>query len=377
MGTRSKTRHPGILKDHRSQKYVVRVRDRHGRQRARSFERLSEALEWQAEHRTGKGAEPGNRVTAATTFADYARTIPSMHPEWSPGTVNAWNSRLARLERVGFGELRLAEITAGDVQRALAKLRASGLADSTIAADRGLVTATYRHAIADELVDSNPTDRLPVSKSTGRAAVDVDSALTREQLSTLIGALPASLRALAVTMATTGLRPAEAAGITGDRLDLLHGVATIDRQLVGVYPNREPKFGPPKTPSSSRVVDLPDATIAALERHLEEFGLAEFGLVFAGPRLGRPLTRGRLSEAWRTYTDGLGFPDSVRGWHSLRHTYATTALAAGVPANIVAANLGHRNAAVTLSVYSHDAREARREARNAVADAFGSFADVG
>ena len=37
----------------------------------------------------------------------------------------------------------------------------------------------------------------------------------------------------------------------------------------------------------------------------------------------------------------------------MRHSYATAALAAGVPAKIVSERLGHANIAITMDTYSH------------------------
>ena len=37
----------------------------------------------------------------------------------------------------------------------------------------------------------------------------------------------------------------------------------------------------------------------------------------------------------------------------MRHSYATAALAAGVPAKIVSVRLGHANIAITMDTYSH------------------------
>ena len=39
--------------------------------------------------------------------------------------------------------------------------------------------------------------------------------------------------------------------------------------------------------------------------------------------------------------------------HDVRHSYATAALAAGIPAKVVSERLGHANIAITLDVYSH------------------------
>ena len=60
-----------------------------------------------------------------------------MHPDWRPGTVKAWEARRRRLAGIGFGDLRLTEIRAGDIQRALATPRSDGLGDRTLDATRG------------------------------------------------------------------------------------------------------------------------------------------------------------------------------------------------------------------------------------------------
>jgi integrase len=39
--------------------------------------------------------------------------------------------------------------------------------------------------------------------------------------------------------------------------------------------------------------------------------------------------------------------------HDLRHTWATLALAKGIPAKIVSERLGHASIAITLDMYSH------------------------
>ena len=39
--------------------------------------------------------------------------------------------------------------------------------------------------------------------------------------------------------------------------------------------------------------------------------------------------------------------------HDLRHTWATLALQAGIPAKIVQDRLGHSTVAITLNIYSH------------------------
>jgi integrase len=53
--------------------------------------------------------------------------------------------------------------------------------------------------------------------------------------------------------------------------------------------------------------------------------------------------------------------------HDVRHSYATAALAAGVPAKVVSERLGHANIAITMDVYSHVIPGMDAQAANAMA----------
>jgi integrase len=53
--------------------------------------------------------------------------------------------------------------------------------------------------------------------------------------------------------------------------------------------------------------------------------------------------------------------------HDLRHTWATLALQAGIPAKIVQDRLGHSTVAITLNIYSHVTPQLQSDAASAVA----------
>ena len=53
--------------------------------------------------------------------------------------------------------------------------------------------------------------------------------------------------------------------------------------------------------------------------------------------------------------------------HDVRHSYATAALAAGVPTKVVSERLGHASIAITLDTYSHVLPNMQAEAAEQVA----------
>jgi integrase len=154
-----------------------------------------------------------------------------------------------------------------------------------------------------------------------------------------------------------------------DRLDMLRGTLTVDRQLTGRTPDGSPVFGPVKTPASARAVPLPDALRDVLAAHLAEHGAGPGGLVFTTARSGGPFTRGVRAETWARAVRGLELPPAVRGWHALRHTYASTLLAAGTDLAVVSRLLGHATVTETATTYAHVLPGRTDAARNVAADA--------
>jgi integrase len=67
--------------------------------------------------------------------------------------------------------------------------------------------------------------------------------------------------------------------------------------------------------------------------------------------VGAPLHPERFSREFDRRVLRWGLPRIPL--HGLRHTWATLALEAGIPAKVVAARIGHASTAITLDIYSH------------------------
>ena len=66
---------------------------------------------------------------------------------------------------------------------------------------------------------------------------------------------------------------------------------------------------------------------------------------------GRPYRPEWLSREFERASRLAGLP-RIR-LHDVRHSYATAALAAGIPAKVVSERLGHAQVSITLDTYSH------------------------
>jgi len=89
-------------------------------------------------------------------------------------------------------------------------------------------------------------------------------------------------------------------------------------------------------------------------------------LIFTSQR-GGAVNRNSFNHAWRAALDAAGIPRGrENGYHVLRHTFASSALAAGVDVKTLSEALGHHSAAFTLSVYAHMVKDAPDRMRAAL-----------
>ena len=159
----------------------------------------------------------------------------------------------------------------------------------------------------------------------------------------------------------TGMRLGELFGLQWPDVDLKAGVIMVKRALVEVHGRLH--LLEPKTARSRRRIDLPQVSIAALEKHraaMVQNGWGDVPWVFCDSR-GGPLRRSHFHKnVFKPLLVKADLPD-IR-FHDLRHTSATLLLSAGVHPKVVQERLGHSQISVTLDTYSHVLPTLQREA---------------
>ena len=88
---------------------------------------------------------------------------------------------------------------------------------------------------------------------------------------------------------------------------------------------------------------------------------------------GEPISRARVQgEIDRTieriHAAGYDFPRITS--HVFRHTFATRAIEAGMPPQVLKTILGHSSLAMTMDLYSHVLPDTKAEEMNKIADVF-------
>ncbi len=160
-----------------------------------------------------------------------------------------------------------------------------------------------------------------------------------------------------VLAATTGMRRGEVLGLRWTAVDLDAGLVRVVQTLQKV--GGEVGFVPPKTGRSRRTVNLPTSTVQRLRRHRKEQNERRLLLGEAWHDTDLVVDRGdgehldpdTFGHAFARIAEDVKLPQ-VR-LHDMRHSFATTLLAAGVNVKVVSEALGHASSSFTLDTYAH------------------------
>lgn len=144
----------------------------------------------------------------------------------------------------------------------------------------------------------------------------------------------------------TGLRIGEVCALTWEDIsDSTIRVCKTMQRLKNANGVTEVMILPPKTDSSERIIPIPAALKAIIEQRLQTTGyvLSRSNGKFTEPRLLQNRFMKCLSEC------GI----EKANFHTLRHTFATRCVEAGVDAKTLSELLGHSDVKTTLNRYVH------------------------
>lgn len=346
-------------------RWRARYRDPEGKQRSRTFDRKVDAEKFLVGLEHAKLSGTYIEVNAGDiTFKDVAE-------KWRraqihrPSTVESVEIMLRRHAYPKLGARPIGKIRPSEVQEWVKSLE-DVLAPSTIETVARYVVSIFKMCVKDRLIAFSPADDLKVPKKERTAIVP----LKVDQVLAIADAIQPRYSALVMLLAGTGLRPAEAFGLTNDRIDWLRKLVNVNRQMVTIGGGAQ--FGPPKTGASVRSVPVPAFLIDLLAKHVSEFALGDDHLIFSDAE-GHAIRRNRFGEVWRQAMKSLDF--ECRGPHQLRHHYASLLIQHGESVKVVQARLGHASASETLDTYAHLWPNSEESTRAAVESAYLDGAD--
>lgn len=314
-------------------------------------------------------AESGNTplVGSMTLGAYLEKWMDHVRAHRQPDTTRNYAVKCRRWT-ADLGSVRLNKLKPFQLDETYRRWQAAGMSPATIKVHHAVLSAALRQAVKWGLVDRSVASlaTLPSVPVKRRSVPDVDTVrllVTESEQSDPV------LSAAIMLAALTGCRRGELLGLRWSDIDpekmLLHVERSIKREEIG----RVLRVGPTKTHQDRRI-SLDSVTLAVFDTHRRraESWAAEAkvtiepdGYVLTeDPTGGAPLSPDALTHRFSRLARHLGL-GSLR-FHDLRHSVATTLLAAGYDLAIVAGRLGHRDPTITLRVYSHALQERDRQA---------------
>lgn len=241
------------------------------------------------------------------------------------GYESAWRCHIVD----AFGGLEIDSITAGMIETWMA-----GMPRGAARKAWGVLRTMLRKAFRWGMSSVDVTTRIRGPKRTDHQPRVLDA----RQISALLrGFWGHELEAWLICSVTLGLRPEEALGLEWSDIDLRGGLVRIRRGVQWVSGHEV--VVEPKTDLSARDVVLPRFAIIRL-RQIRGRG---------DGRLVGGLNPGQVDRRYRRWCREQHLPFVPR--ENLRHSWATSALAAGVDVAVVSRALGHSSIETTARYY--------------------------
>lgn len=164
----------------------------------------------------------------------------------------------------------------------------------------------------------------------------------------------------------TGMRIGEVFALTWDDINFDTNEISVSKTM-NRLPNKQWKFGEPKTKSSNRTIKIGNTLASILRREKARQNqnallYGEYYKYFNGVKLvcvcddGSMLTTDSFKYCSRVIHHELKIEFD---FHSLRHTHATILVENGAPIKDVQKRLGHEKIETTLQTYVHDTEDMR------------------
>jgi site-specific recombinase XerD len=268
-------------------------------------------------------SERSHRLLSRAAVAGTWRT--AIRPAPPPFLIGPPVGPAGRCER---HHLSLLEVGRTHIELYARELEDLGRAPATIGRRLSALAGFYRYAAEEGIIEHSP------AANVRRPRLDYEShavGLDRNELGAFLVAAGVSSprdHALCSLLALNGLRISEAVGATIEQLGLERG----HRTLV-VHRKGGKTVTIPLAPRTARAIDL------AVGERLE-------GPLFVGQD-GRPMTRDAAARVVRRLAKAAGISKRI-GPHSLRHSFITAALDAGVPLREVQEAASHADPRTTM-----------------------------
>ena len=270
-----------------------------------------------------------------------------------------------------IGEWELTEISAIDLQRHVSalmqggnKVTGMGLASNTVNTIITVLQGSFKAAKSVGNLKFDPSDKIKRPKKEEKR-VECFSVVEQKKIEerALNHSKPKMFGVLLCLY--TGLRIGELLALEWSDVNLEKGLLYVNKS------SRDNKNGKgekriveaPKTNTSRRVIPLPKQMIPLMKKQKQKANS-----IWIISDKGAPLTTRSYQRSFELLLKSAGVEH--KGFHALRHTFATRAIECGVDVKTLSEILGHKNPEITLKRYVHSLIDHKKEMMNRVGKNF-------
>ena len=315
---------------------------------------------------TRRGAEAElTRLTAEALRGAYVDVTPETviaflerwDRDWasgnvSPKTVERYRGIIGKQINPNIGKRPIQKLRAVDLQELYAKLLRDGLAPRTVGHVHRLLHRALGHAATWGVVQQNVASLVSPPRVN---AIEIEI-IREDEIKVVLDKLRGRpLYMIATLGLATGMRRGELLALRWQDVDLDGGKLRIERSLEQTKAGGL-RFKSPKTRRGRRTITIPTSIAAELRAHLKDQQERRLALGAGRPPADALVFPARdfATRSPNALTKEWGF--AMKGkvsLHALRHTHASSLIAAGVDVLTISRRLGHASPAITLAVYGH------------------------
>lgn len=321
-------------------------------------EKEANAAMVERESQLAKGLNPiTKKVPFEEYFADWIELYKK--PVVSKTTLKHYEYSLNAVKKY-FSGTPIQDIKRHEYQRFL-NWFGSNRAKQTVDKVHGHVKACVKDAMEEQYIQMDFTRKTKPTFGV-QAKKSVEKHLNYEDSVKLLQSIWAKIDeglgySLLLLIATSGLRFAEAIGLTRKDFDFKNNTITVNKTW-GYKKSSPGGFGPTKNEQSNRTIKMDKITMNHFKEFFDNTPTNIHGLVFFSPESKyKVLSNTNANKLLKNLLLGLNIePITV---HGLRHTHASVLLYQKASIHYVSERLGHSDIETTLKEYTHVLKELR------------------
>lgn len=279
-------------------------------------------------------------------------------PNVKEQTFDRYESIINRHISTGLGEYGIEDLTAIVLQEFVSSL-VKALATSTVNAIITVIKKSLKVAQNIGLIKDNPADKIQRPKLVEKK-VECFTLNEQKRLEKYVLHKAKKQKMFGIVLCLyTGIRIGELLALKWNDVDMAKGLIFVTQTCRDTYKSGGyiKRLDTVKTENSNRVIPIPKQILPYL-KSMKKSSAGEFVITDKN----KTVSVRSYQKTFAGVLNKLKIPH--RGFHSLRHTFATRALECGMDVRTLSEILGHKNPTITLKRYAHSMLEHKTEMMN-------------